>query len=62
MGCLEEFKPIIEEYRKWEWPSDTYDNFEYLANVLSKMQEKKDAEYNRKADIVISTHLKQTGQ
>jgi hypothetical protein len=56
------FKPIIEEYRKWEWSSDAFENFEYLANVLSKMQGDKDAEYNRKSDIMISTHLKQTGQ
>jgi len=53
------FKPIIEEYRKWEWPNDTYSNFEYLANILIKMQEKKDAEIVEKSDIVISTHLKE---
>lgn len=53
------FKPIIEEYRKWEWPSDTYENFEYLANILIKMSEDRDAESVGKSDIVISTHLKE---
>jgi hypothetical protein len=52
------FKTIIEEYRRWEYPSDYLGNFEYLANVLSKMREDRDIEINRKLDISISTHIK----
>jgi hypothetical protein len=62
LGAWRKFKPIIEEYRKWEWPRDTYKNFEYLANVISKMQEDNDAEWERKSDIMISTHVKPTGK
>jgi hypothetical protein len=53
------FKAIIEEYRRWEYPSDYLGNFEYLANVLSKMREDRDIEINKKLDISISTHIKQ---
>ena len=56
------FKSIIEEYRKWQFPSDKYENFEFLANVLHKMHERKDAEYNRKFDTQLSTHIKRTSQ
>jgi hypothetical protein len=51
------FKPIIEEYRRWEWPSDVYANLEYLANALSRMQRVKDSDYERKTNVMISSHV-----
>ncbi len=40
------FKPIIYEYRRrHEFPADAYDNFEYLANELSKMYKERDPSY-----------------
>jgi hypothetical protein len=32
------FKPIIEDYRRWEWPKNTYENWEYLADALAQLQ------------------------
>ena len=54
----EKFKPIIEEYRKWEWSKDQYANWEYLADELSRMQSKRDIDYKRKEQVMISTHIR----
>jgi hypothetical protein len=32
------FKPIIEDYGRWEWPKNTYENWEYLADALAQLQ------------------------
>jgi hypothetical protein len=57
MSCWLKFKPIIERYREWEWPKDASSNWEYLANALEKMQKEKDADYKRKSNVMISTHV-----
>ncbi|MCX6654435.1 MAG: hypothetical protein NTY03_04855 [Candidatus Bathyarchaeota archaeon] len=44
------FKSIIEEYRKkGEYGVDDYENYEYVANEILKMKEKKDPSYIKKA-------------
>jgi hypothetical protein len=50
------FKPIIERYREWEWPTDRLANWEYLANAIEKLQKERDLNYERKRSAVISTH------
>ena len=52
------FKPVIEYYRKWEWPEDYFSNFEYLAEQLMKRQKSKDKNFMEKGEVVIMTHLK----
>ncbi|MCX6653830.1 MAG: hypothetical protein NTY03_01780 [Candidatus Bathyarchaeota archaeon] len=42
------FKPIIEEYRKTEYGIDDYENYEYVANELLKMKNKRDPSYMKK--------------
>jgi hypothetical protein len=42
------FKQIIEEYRKTEYAIDEFENYEYLANELLKMKEKRDPSYMKK--------------
>ncbi|MCX6655326.1 MAG: hypothetical protein NTY03_09425, partial [Candidatus Bathyarchaeota archaeon] len=39
------FRPIIEEYRKTEYAVDDYENYEYVANHLLKMKEKRDPSF-----------------
>jgi hypothetical protein len=56
------FKSVIEENRKWEYTNDRYENFEFLANLLHKMQLERDAESDKKVDILISTQLKHSIQ
>jgi len=57
MAAWTKFKPIIEKYREWEWPKTACSNWEYLANALEKMLKEKDAEYKRKTNTMISTHV-----
>ena len=52
------FGPIIEEYRKRDYSTDMYENFEYLAGVLTKMKESKDAAYKEKRLRVLVEHQK----
>jgi hypothetical protein len=42
------FRPIIEEYRKTEYAVDDYENYEYVANELLKMKEKRDPSFVKK--------------
>ena len=42
------FRPIIEEYRKTEYGVDDYENYEYVANELLKMKEKRDPSFLKK--------------
>jgi hypothetical protein len=42
------FKPIIEVYRKTEYAIDEYENYEYVANALMKMREKRDPSFIKK--------------
>jgi hypothetical protein len=40
------FQPIIYEYKKrLEFPKDAYDNFEFMANELSRMYKERDPAY-----------------
>ena len=57
IACWQKFKPIIEKYRGWEWPSDVYSNWEHLANALENRYMSKDAEYKQKRDVVLKTHV-----
>lgn len=50
------FGPIIKEYRKSDYPKDTYVNFEYLSEALNKMRLKKEPNWFTKMGEVISTH------
>ena len=52
------FGPIIEEYRKRDYSTDMYENFEYLAGVLTKMKESKDSAYTEKRLRVLVEHQK----
>jgi hypothetical protein len=54
------FKPIIEQYRKWEWAEDACANFEYLANRLAEIQESRDKNYKQKFGVMIETHLSES--
>jgi hypothetical protein len=36
------FKPIIEEYRKFDYGKDFYGNWEYLANDLARIKAERD--------------------
>ncbi|MGD0805733.1 MAG: hypothetical protein ABSA11_16855 [Candidatus Bathyarchaeia archaeon] len=62
MSCWQKFKPIIEKYRGWEWPSDVYSNWEYLADALEDLQIKRDTEYKEKVSVMLSTHVDGVGQ
>jgi hypothetical protein len=48
MASWLKFKPIIEAYRKTEYAMDEYENYEYVANELLKMKQKKDPLYTKK--------------
>jgi hypothetical protein len=52
------FGPIIEQYRKMDYSTDTYENFEYLARVLIKRRESKDAAMREKIERVLVEHQK----
>jgi len=52
------FGPIIKEYRQRDYSTDMYENFEYLAGVLIKMRESKDAETGEKMERVLAEHQK----
>jgi hypothetical protein len=54
----EKFGPIIKEYRKRDYATDHFENFEYLAGVLSKMKESKDADYKGKKLRLLVEHQK----
>jgi len=43
------FKPIIDEYRKFDYSKDTFENFEYLAFELSKIKAQRDPSYKGSA-------------
>jgi hypothetical protein len=45
------FKPIIEGYREWVFPKDSYSGFEYLANALLKRISDSDPDFMRKMDM-----------
>ena len=52
------FGPIIEQYRKMDYSTDMYENFEYLARVLIKRRESKDAAMREKIERVLVEHQK----
>jgi hypothetical protein len=55
------FKPIIEEYRrKGEYGVDDYENYEYVANEILKMKEKKDPSYIKKAKLAQDSYAMST--
>jgi len=39
------FKPVIEEYRKFDYGSDMFENWEYLAGQLVKIKARKDPKW-----------------
>ena len=39
------FKPVIDEYRKFDYSKNTYENWEHLANEMDKMTLEKDPSY-----------------
>jgi len=39
------FKPIIEEYRKFDYSKNTYENWEYLANEMNRTILERDPSY-----------------
>jgi hypothetical protein len=51
------FKPIIEEYRRWEWGMDIYSNWENLAGELSEVQVRRDSDFKRKYDAMVLSHI-----
>jgi hypothetical protein len=48
------FKPIIEGYRGWQWPSGYYRDFEYLAVALEKKLMDEDPDFMKKFSNIIS--------
>lgn len=53
------FKPIIYEYRKTEFGPRAFENFEYLAEELNKIQAKFDAsDSEKRLERVISEHTR----
>jgi hypothetical protein len=54
------FKPIIEEYRKTEYPIDHYENYEYVAGELMKIQEKRDPMYIKRLKEFQDSHAMPT--
>ncbi len=50
------FGPVIREYRKSDYSSDRYENFEYIAGVLTGMREKRDPNTRAKTERVRRTH------
>ena len=53
MFSWQKFKPIIEAYRKTKYAIDEYENYEYVANELLKMKQKKDPYYMKKVKKVL---------
>jgi hypothetical protein len=51
-----QFGDIIREYRKSDYPSDLFENWEYLAETLIKMRLLKDKDWNNKVKKVMETH------
>ena len=52
------FKPIIEAYRSWEYPVDSFVGFEYLANALLKRYSVSDPDLMKKMNRLLSTPVK----
>lgn len=58
LQCWIKFKPIIERYREWEWPRETYSNWEHLANDLEKVTTEKDKNFRKKFDTMVDVQTK----
>ena len=42
INMLAKFMPIIDEYKKFDYPADLFSNWEYMANELARMHIKRD--------------------
>jgi hypothetical protein len=52
----EKFGPIIKEYRKRDYASDPFENFEYLAELITKMKDSVDSDYEGKKKRLLLEH------